>query len=71
MNANEIKARQRFLILSLIRLSGAAFLTLGMLVVAGKVALPQAAGFAFVTIGLVDFLVLPVFLARKWKSPAP
>jgi membrane protein YdbS with pleckstrin-like domain len=68
MTEDEAIARRRFIAISLVRLSGAVFLTLGLLTVAGRVDLPQVAGFVFVVIGLVDFLVIPVFLARKWKS---
>lgn len=71
MNADEILARRRFTILSLVRLSGAAFLTVGLLSVAGKIVIPQAAGFVLVAAGLANFLFVPRALARKWKSPRP
>ncbi|HQV03445.1 MULTISPECIES: hypothetical protein [unclassified Novosphingobium] len=69
--ADEALAKKRFMAISLIRLSGAVFMTLGLLVLGGKVDLPQAAGLAFVVIGLIDLLVAPVFLSRRWKSPRP
>ncbi len=71
MNADEILARRRFTILSLVRLSGAAFLTVGLLSVAGKIVVPQVAGFVLVAAGLANFLFVPRWLARKWKSPRP
>lgn len=69
--AEEALAKKRFLAISLIRLSGAVFMTLGLLVLGGKMDLPQAAGLGFVAIGLIDLLVAPVFLSRRWKSRQP
>ena len=54
-----------------ITLPGAAFLTVGLLSVAGKIVIPQAAGFVLVAAGLANFLFVPRALARKWKSPRP
>lgn len=71
MNPDEILARRRFTILSLVRLSGAAFLTVGLLSVAGKITIPQVAGLVLVAAGLANFLFVPRQLARKWKSPRP
>lgn len=66
--ADESLAKKRFLAISLIRLSGAVFLTLGLFILGGKLDLPQAAGWIFAAIGAVDLLVAPVFLSRRWKS---
>lgn len=71
MNPDELLARRRFTILSLVRLSGAAFLTVGLLSVAGKIVVPQLAGFVLVAAGLANFLLVPRHLARKWKTPRP
>ena len=66
---HEDQAKQRFLILSLIRLSSTALAVVGLLIVAGKIDIPRPAGAAFAVFGLLEFLVLPLFLARKWKTP--
>ncbi len=71
MNADELLARRRFTILSLVRLSGAAFLTVGLLSVADKLTIPRELGFVLVAAGLANFLFVPRHLARKWKSPRP
>jgi hypothetical protein len=64
------QARNRFFVLNLVRLSGAAMLTFGLLTVAGALpTLPMIAGYALVVIGLVDFLVVPPMLARRWRTP--
>jgi hypothetical protein len=71
MNDDEALAKRRFLIISLVRLSGGVFLTLGLFILGGKFAMPKAAGWAFTLIGMLDLLVAPVFLSRKWRSPRP
>lgn len=62
-------ARARFFAMQFIRLSGAAFALLGLLVIARKVAMPPVAGYVFVALGLFDLLAMPAILARRWKTP--
>lgn len=62
-------ARQRFIVLQLLRLSGAFFALLGLLVVARRIDLPVIAGYAFLIVGFVDLFVAPLLLAKRWKSP--
>jgi hypothetical protein len=69
--ADEALAKKRFLAISMIRLSGAVFLTMGLFILGGKMDLPQVAGWIFTVIGITDLLVVPPFLARKWKTPRP
>lgn len=71
MNDDEALVKRRFLAISLVRLSGAAFLTAGLFVLGGKLDLHQGAGWVFTVIGMIDLLVIPPFLAKKWKSPRP
>lgn len=70
-NDDEALAKRRFLAISLIRLSGGFFLTLGLFILGGKVDMHPAAGWVFVAIGMIDLLVAPVFLSRKWRTPRP
>ena len=66
----ETKAQQRFLVLNLVRLSGAIMLVIGLAVVAnGVFGLPVAAGYVLFLIGIVDFMLVPLLLAKRWKSP--
>lgn len=66
----ETKAQQRFLVLNLVRISGAIMLVLGLAVIAnGVFDLPVAAGYALFVVGIFDFMVVPLLLAKKWKSP--
>lgn len=64
-------ARQRLMAMNLIRLSGAVFVIIGILVVNHKIAMPMAAGWVFLAVGLIDFAVIPQVLARRWRSPRP
>ena len=70
-NPDEDPAKRRFFLLSGLRLGGAAFATLGLLVFTGKLALdlPREIGLAFLAVGLADFLFVPLWLSRRWKSP--
>ena len=69
MNDNESLAKQRFFMLSLIRLASIALLVVGLLILAGKINIPRPAGAAFAIFGLLELVLLPRFLASKWKTP--
>ena len=66
---NDDLAKQRFFLLFAIRLLSIAIIVVGLLSLTGKIAMPRPAGAAFAVFGLLEFLFLPLFLARKWKSP--
>lgn len=66
---NEDLARRRFMILTLIRLSGVAMALFGLLIIAGKADLPRNAGYLLFVIGLVDTMLVPPLLARRWRTP--
>ena len=65
-------AGARFAVLQMVRLSGAVLAFAGVLIIAGKVSwlprLPEAAGYVLIAVGLADFFVAPMLLARRWKS---
>lgn len=66
----EAKAKQRFFALGLLRLSGAVLIAIGTAVITkGLFGLPLMAGYAFFAIGILDFIILPLILAKRWKSP--
>ena len=62
-------AKQRFFAMQMIRLGGIAIAAFGLLTIAGKIELPKAAGVALFVVGLVDAIVMPLVLARKWRTP--
>jgi NADH:ubiquinone oxidoreductase subunit 6 (subunit J) len=70
----EKAARQRFFIIGLFRLSGAVIVMFGFLImmqrfgwVQGQKAKTMGAIIAFV--GLFQFMVVPRFLLRAWRTP--
>ncbi len=67
--ANEDAAKKRFFVISITRLSGAILVMLGLLVVNGNIDWPTMVGYALVAIGLVEMFLLPLMLARRWRSP--
>ena len=72
--ADEALARKRFFALALMRLMGAVFVLIGFVLVRGGWELAgQPAdrwiGVAIVLVGAFDFAVMPLLLARRWRSP--
>lgn len=66
----ETKAQYRFLVLNIVRITGAIMLVLGLAVIAnGVFDLPKAAGYVLFVFGIIDFMLVPLLLAKKWKSP--
>ena len=66
---NDDPARARFAVIQLLRIAGVALVVFALLVIAGRFALPRAAGYVALGFGLVDVFVVPLLLARHWKSP--
>ena len=65
----DVRAQYRFLIINLCRISGAVMLVIGLAVIAREAfGLPKAAGYLLFFIGIFDFLLVPVFLSKRWKS---
>jgi hypothetical protein len=66
----EAKAQQRFLVLNFVRISGAMMLVAGLAILSkGLFDLPKAVGYVLFLVGIVDFILVPLLLAKKWKSP--
>ena len=65
----ETRAQYRFLAINLCRLTGAILLVVGLAVISREAfGLPKSLGYVLFFIGMFDFLLVPVFLAKKWKS---
>ncbi|MFC4290837.1 hypothetical protein ACFOWX_00205 [Sphingorhabdus arenilitoris] len=70
MTSDEGKARQRYLVISAARLAGAIFMAIGLGIIAnGFMDLPVEAGYMLFAMGVIEFIVVPVLLARMWKTP--
>ena len=64
------KARSRFLIINASRLAGGIFIAIGLAIIAnGFMDMPIEAGYAIFALGAIEFIVVPVLLARMWKTP--
>lgn len=63
-------ARNRFFVISFVRLGGAVLLMFGLIAANGRLGgLPRAAGIVLVIVGAIEFAILPRLLARRWRSP--
>lgn len=63
-------ARNRWMVINLARLGGAAMVVVGLLITAGRVPAPQWAGYPLIAVGLFAVFLVPQLLARKWRSPS-
>lgn len=61
-------ARRRFITIQAVRLAGVAFVVLGMLIVSGRIPWPVWLGYLLLVNGLVDVFIIPLRLARKWRT---
>ena len=63
-------ARARFLTLGLIRLGGVALAFLGVSIIAKRWIEPaEIIGGVLMFVAAVDVLVVPVLLAKRWRTP--
>lgn len=62
-------ARGRWLTINMLRLGGVAMVIAGMLGTRQVLPIPVIAAYALIAIGLLDIFLVPLFLARKWRSP--
>ena len=60
--------KARFLTIQAVRLSGVALAVLGALVLGQILPLPEFVGYIFLALGAVDVFILPIFLAKRWRS---
>lgn len=69
----DAEAFRRWMFIQIMRLGGVAFAVLGLLMTQDAVVIAgddnRLVGYAFVAIGLLDAFVVPIVLARKWRSP--
>ena len=65
---NEEQARNRWVVIQVVRTSGVVMAILGLLTIEGIVPLPKVAGYVLVALGLVEVFLVPTLLARMWSS---
>ena len=61
-------AKARFLTIQAVRLSGVVTAVLGALVLGGILPLPEIAGHILVALGVAEIFILPIVLAKRWRS---
>ena len=69
MTPDEDLAGKRFVVLGAVRMAGLGTAIAGLAIIAGKLPLPVEAGYALFAVGVIEAMIVPVLLARKWKSP--
>ena len=63
-------ARNRFFVLTLLRLGGVALAFLGVAIVAKRLVEPaEIVGGVVLALGILDVMILPRMLARRWRTP--
>ena len=62
-------AQGKWMIMQVVRLAGVAMVVLGALIISGKIDWHPAIGYVLAANGLLDVFVIPLVLARRWKSP--
>lgn len=61
-------ASARFWFIAAHRILGAALVILGMMAMQGVLDWGQGVGEVLAIVGLIDFFVVPLVFARKWRS---
>ena len=62
-------ARNRWLVIQAVRTGGVVMVLVGILGLRGVIEYPAVAGYILLVVGLLDVFAVPLFLARKWRSP--
>jgi hypothetical protein len=68
MNDDDTLARNRFIALNAVRLSGLALVLIGIAIQFGRIAAPGWLAYVFVALGFVDFFFMPNLVARNWRT---
>jgi hypothetical protein len=70
MTPDEQRARSRFFVIGAVRLAGAITIALAVAISYGRIdGVPGELGYALLALGIVEFLVLPQILVKRWKTP--
>jgi hypothetical protein len=62
-------ARGRYWVITAVRLAGAAMVVVGLLIYNGNIQTDPLVGYFLIVVGLVDVFLMPMVLARKWRTP--
>jgi len=62
-------ARTRWMVINAMRVAGVAMVLVGLLILREVIPEPAWAGYTILVVGLADVFLVPLLLARKWRSP--
>ena len=62
-------AQARWIMLQLMRLGGVLLAVGGLVIIGGAIKGPPVLGYGLLAFGLFEFFVMPVMMARRWKTP--
>ena len=69
MDEQEKLARQRFMLLQIIRLGGAAMAMVGAVIISGRwIDMPEL-GYVLLVMGALEFFIVPNLVAKSWRTP--
>ena len=66
---SDVDARNRWLVITALRIAGVAMVLVGLLIVRQVIPEPAWAGYTILAVGLADVFLVPLVLARKWRTP--
>lgn len=66
----ETQAKQRFIILNIMRFSAAIIVMIGLAISAGRLFpdFPPLLGYLFVVLGMFEFFLFPILLKKSWNK---
>jgi len=64
----EALAKQRFMLLNVVRLMGLVMVLVGIAITQGAIDLPFAVGVVLAIFGLLEFFLMPNIIAKSWRN---
>lgn len=69
--AAETRARNRFMAINVVRISGVLMVLAGLAVMNGALDLPEVVAWGLIGLGLAEVFIFPTLLSRKWSTNNP
>jgi uncharacterized membrane protein YGL010W len=70
MTPEDRSARSRFFTIGAVRLAGAVTIALAVAISYSRIdSVPGELAYVLLALGVIEFLVLPQMLVKRWKSP--
>jgi len=62
-------ARNRWMVINALRVGGVVMVLVGLMIVRQVISVDAWAGYVIGAVGLADVFLVPLMLARKWRTP--